>query len=128
MGVLGIASAGAGLVGPAVIGSFVDGVQNDTASASTLAWTLVAMLVAAVVGAAGTAITVVLAGQSYHAILAELRERLVERAMTVPQGVVERVGTGDLVSRTSDDVAQIADAAPRRSRWPRSRSRSPSWA
>lgn len=45
-------------------------------------------------------------------MLAELREQLVERAMNLPQGVVENAGTGDLVSRSSDDVAEVADAAP----------------
>ncbi|MGB4780004.1 ABC transporter ATP-binding protein, partial [Microbacterium sp.] len=67
---------------------------------------------AATVGAVSGAAAIVLAARSYHAMLAELRERLVARAMTLPQSLVERAGTGDLVSRSSDDVAQIADAAP----------------
>lgn len=45
-------------------------------------------------------------------MLAELRERLVERAMHLPQSTVEQAGTGDLISRTNDDVTAIADAAP----------------
>lgn len=109
---VGVASAAIGLVVPAVIGRLVDRVEEGTADGSTVAWSAAAMAVAAVLGAVGTAVTVVLAGRAYHAILAELRERLVDRAMTLPQGVVERAGTGDLVSRSSDDVAQIADAAP----------------
>lgn len=110
--VLGVASAAVGLVTPAVIGDFVDRVQDGTAELSTLAWALAMMVAAALVGAGGTAATIVLAGRSYHAMLAELREQLIERAMTLPQGIVERAGTGDLVSRSSDDVAQVADAAP----------------
>ena len=45
-------------------------------------------------------------------MLAELCERLVARGMTLPQSLAERAGTGDLISRSSDDVAQIADTAP----------------
>ncbi|WP_159502137.1 ABC transporter ATP-binding protein [Microbacterium sp. 18062] len=110
--VLGVASAAIGLVAPAVIGSLVDRVQDGTAGPGTLVWATVAMVAAALAGAVGTALTVVLAGHSYHAMLAELRELLIHRAMALPQGVVERAGTGDLVSRSSDDVAQVADAAP----------------
>ncbi|SMY05043.1 ATP-binding cassette, subfamily C [Brevibacterium aurantiacum] len=110
--VLGIVAATAGLVAPAAIGYLVDGVQDGTADVGTVVWVLAVMIAAAVAGAAGAAVTVVLAARSYHAILAELRERLVERAMSLPQSVVEDAGTGDLVSRSSDDVAQVADAAP----------------
>lgn len=109
---LGIVSAAAGLVAPAAIGHMVDRVQNGTADIATVAGALGIMTAAAVLGAVGTAITVVLAARSYHAMLAELREQLVERAMNLPQGVVENAGTGDLVSRSSDDVAEVADAAP----------------
>jgi len=110
--VLGLFSAAVGLITPAVIGYLVDGVRTGTATAATVGWATAIMIGAAAVGAAGTALTIVLASRSYHTILAELREQLVERAMTLPQGVVERAGTGDLVSRTSDDVTAVADAAP----------------
>lgn len=110
--VLGVASAAAGLVAPAAIGYLVDRVEEGTADAGTVAWALAIMIGAVLVGAAGTAATTVLAARAYHAMLAGLRERLVERAMSLPQGVVERAGTGDLISRSSDDVSQIADAAP----------------
>ncbi len=110
--VLGVASATAGLVGPATIGYLVDQVQAGKADLTTLLWMLGIMLAGVVLGAIGSAATIILAGRSYHAMLADLRERLVDRAMHLPQGVIERAGTGDLVSRSSDDVAQIADAAP----------------
>ena len=70
------------------------------------------LVIAAVAGACGTALTIVLAARAYHAMLAQLREELVAQGMALPQGLVEQAGTGDLVSRSSDDVAQIADAAP----------------
>lgn len=110
--VLGMASAAAGLVTPVAIGYLVDGVQDGTADDRTIMRALVVMVVAAFAGALGMAATVVLAARSYHAMLADLREKLVARAMSLPQGVVEEAGSGDLVSRSSDDVAQVADAAP----------------
>lgn len=110
--VLGVAGATVGLVAPAVIGDLVDRVSAGTADLGTVARATAVMVVAAFLSAVAAAGTVVLAGRSYHAMLADLRERLVERAMTLPQGVVERAGTGDLVSRSSDDVAEVADAAP----------------
>ena len=110
--VVGLASATAGLVAPAAIGSLVDRAQDGTAGLGTVAGAFVVMVLAAMLAAVGTAATVVLAGRSYQAMLAELREELVERAMNLPQAVVENAGTGDLVSRSSDDVSQVADAAP----------------
>ena len=110
--VLGMLSATAGLVAPAAIGFLVDRVREGTADNGTVIGAFAVMVGAALLGAIGTALTVVLTSRSYHAMLADLRERLVERAMDLPQGVVENAGTGDLVSRSSDDVAEVADAAP----------------
>ncbi|WP_454295065.1 ABC transporter ATP-binding protein [Salana multivorans] len=109
---LGIASAVTGLVAPAVIGYLVDRVEDGTADIGTVVWALAVMVAAAFLGALGAAATTVLAARGYQAMLADLREALVARALRLPQGVVERAGTGDLVSRTSDDVAEVADAAP----------------
>ena len=111
-GLLGVLSTGVDLLVPLAIGFLVDQVQDGTADLGTVLRASAVMVVAAVVGAAGTALTIVLATRIYHAILAELRERLVGRAMTLPQHVVERAGTGDLISRSSDDVTAVADAAP----------------
>ncbi|WP_181274001.1 ABC transporter ATP-binding protein [Brevibacterium oceani] len=110
--ILGTVSAAAGLVPPAVIGTLVDRVQAGTADLATVFWALGVMVLAAFLGAVGAAVTVVLASRSYHAMLAELRESLVEEALELPQGTVETAGTGDLISRSSDDVSQVADAAP----------------
>ena len=43
-------------------------------------------------------------------MLAELRERVVERALRLPAERVERAGRGDLLSRVGDDVAAVAEA------------------
>ncbi|MFE8011723.1 ABC transporter ATP-binding protein [Streptomyces antibioticus] len=111
-GVLGIVSTGVDLIVSVAIGFLVDRVQAGTADLATVLTVAAVMVLAAVLGAAGTALTIVLATRVYHSILAALRERLVGRAMTLPQHLVERVGTGDLISRSSDDVTAVADAAP----------------
>ncbi|WP_308114110.1 ABC transporter ATP-binding protein [Streptomyces brasiliscabiei] len=111
-GVLGIVSTGANLIVPVAIGSLVDRVQAGTADLATVLTVTAVMTLSAVLGAAGTALTIVLATRVYHSVLAELRERLVSRAMTLPQHLVESAGTGDLISRSSDDVTAVADAAP----------------
>lgn len=113
VGLVGLLSAGLGLALPVALGGLINAVDDGTADAGTVWWTIVVMVGATTAGAAGTALTAVLAGRIYQSMLAELRERLVATAMRLPQGVVERSGTGDLVARASDDVAQIADAAHR---------------
>ncbi|MCX4564042.1 ABC transporter ATP-binding protein [Streptomyces sp. 2-1] len=111
-GVLGIVSTGVDLIVPVAIGFLVERVQAGTADLATVLTVTVVMALSAVLGAAGTALTIVLATRVYHSILAALREELVSRAMTLPQHLVERAGTGDLISRSSDDVTAVADAAP----------------
>lgn len=109
---LGLLSAALGLLFPAMLGALVDLIEAGAAGFGTVAMITVAAVGAAVAGAVGIALTIVLAARAYQAILADLRERLVARAMTLPQNIVERAGTGDLIARASDDVAEIAKAAP----------------
>ncbi|MEV1292128.1 ABC transporter ATP-binding protein [Pseudonocardia sp. NPDC049635] len=111
--VVGLVSAALGLAMPVVLGTLINAVHAGTADAATVWWTVAVMVATATAGAVGAAVTAVLAGRIYQTMLAELRERLVSKAMQLPQGVVERAGTGDLVARASDDVAQVADAAQR---------------
>jgi ABC-type multidrug transport system fused ATPase/permease subunit len=112
VGVLGIVSTSVDLITPVAIGFLVDRVQTGTVDLGTVMIVTAVMTVSAVLSAAGTAVTIVLATRAYHAILAALREDLVGRALTLPQREVERAGTGDLISRSSDDVTAVADAAP----------------
>lgn len=109
---LGLVSTATDLIIPVAIGYLIDRVQTGNADLGLVAAVAVTMAVSAIVGAAGTAATIVLAARGYHTMLAELRERLVGQAMSLPQHVVERAGTGDLISRSSDDVNEVAGAAP----------------
>lgn len=108
---LGIVSTALGLVTPVAVGFLIDRIQTGTADLSTVLVLTVVMAITAVLGAAGSAVTIVLAARVYHTILAGLREQLVARALTLPQHRVERAGTGDLISRSSDDVTAVADAS-----------------
>ncbi|MEU6286207.1 ABC transporter ATP-binding protein [Streptomyces sp. NPDC046988] len=112
VGLAGIVSTAVDLIPPVAIGYLVDRVQADTADIGTVLTVTGVMAFSAVLGAAGTAVSIAHATRVYHTVLAELRERLVSRAMLLPQHLVERAGTGDLISRSSDDVTAVADAAP----------------
>ncbi|GAA0476798.1 ABC transporter permease [Actinoplanes capillaceus] len=112
VGVLGIVSTTVDLIPPVAIGFLIDRAQTGTAGLGTVLTVTAVMTLSAVLGTAGTAVTIVLATRAYHAVLAALREELVAHALTLPQHAVERAGTGDLISRSSDDVTAVADAAP----------------
>ncbi|MDA0564474.1 ABC transporter ATP-binding protein/permease [Streptomonospora sp. S1-112] len=114
-GVVAILTAGAAadLIAPAALGGLVDAVESGETGTAWL-WTLgAAMVGGALVGAVLTAVGVVTASRLYETVIAQLRERMVARAFELPQGMVEEAGSGDLVSRATDDVAEISQAAPR---------------
>jgi ATP-binding cassette subfamily C protein len=96
------------LIAPATLGRVVDDVTNDSASPL---WNYALLIIVSVVGGGALQILgVLLAARSFERILAGLRERLVATALRLPQQRVERSGTGDLISRASDDVAQVSQA------------------
>ncbi|ALJ20075.1 hypothetical protein AOA12_09195 [Microbacterium sp. No. 7] len=106
-----LASAGGAalsLVTPAVLGRIVDDIS---ARAEVPVWTYGAAIAgASVASAALSAAGVIVASRVMERVLADLRERLVGTALDLPQQRVERSGTGDLVSRASDDVGQVSEA------------------
>ncbi|QXC63330.1 ABC transporter ATP-binding protein/permease [Aquihabitans sp. G128] len=107
--VLFVGRAAVGLVGPAVLGRIVDLVRaGDAASAITGPAVLLAVAAVAegLFAWAGPAV----GAQAAEPALADLREEVVDRALEVPAGEVERAGTGDLVARVDGDVAAVADA------------------
>ncbi|QNP65106.1 ABC transporter ATP-binding protein [Streptomyces genisteinicus] len=112
VGLVGVAGTAVDLIPPVAVGYLVDRVRAGTADPGTVLTVTGVMALSAVLGAAGTAVTVAHATRIYHTVLAALREQLVSRAMRLPQHLVERAGTGDLISRSSDDVTAVADAAP----------------
>lgn len=108
-GLLFVGRALAGLVAPAQLGRIVDLVR-DGQPGSALTGPVVVLAVAAVVEGLLSWAGPVLGAQAAEPALADLRERVVSRALEVPAGDVERAGTGDLVARVDGDVAAVAEA------------------
>lgn len=104
-----LAATAAGLTVPAILGHIVD-LVGDERGTDALTWPAILLLIAAVVQSGLTALGQALVAQLGEGALATLRERVVERMLTLPLERIERAGSGDLISRVSDDVAEIAEA------------------
>ncbi len=106
-----IASA-CGLVLPFALGRVVDFVDAGTGTPGDV-WALAGLIAAAaVVGAAMFALGTYISSLIVERLLAGLREDLVSQSLRLPPRVVEQSGTGDVVSRSSEDVAQVSEALP----------------
>jgi ABC-type multidrug transport system fused ATPase/permease subunit len=101
------AAAAAGLAGPALLGRLVDLVTRGTTTAAVnrIAGLLAAALVAQATLSwfAGRA-----SGVLGETVFARLREDFLDRVSRLPLSVVERAGTGDLVSRTTNDIESVS--------------------
>jgi len=98
----------AALVAPFLLGRLVDGVSAGTTTRADV--DLVgAVLVAAVLVQAGFAfLSRRSSGVLGERVFAELREGFLDRAVELPLSTVETAGTGDLVSRTTNDVETLS--------------------
>jgi ABC-type multidrug transport system fused ATPase/permease subunit len=102
-----VAAAVSGLAAPRLLGTLVDDVQHGTTHATV---DRIAILLAVFV-VLQTALTrwsrwvsLVLAER----VFAELREEFLERVVDLPLSTVERAGSGDLLTRMTADVDQLA--------------------
>ncbi|MEV5681909.1 MULTISPECIES: ABC transporter ATP-binding protein [unclassified Streptomyces] len=99
-------AAGAGLVGPWLLGRIIDEVRGGAgvAAVDRLALTILFFALAQLVLAR-------YAGYLGHRFgertLARIREQYADRALALPASVVERAGTGDLTTRGTTDVAAV---------------------
>ncbi|GAB3310603.1 ATP-binding cassette domain-containing protein [Epidermidibacterium keratini] len=107
-----VLSAAAGLIAPAALGGMVDAVGAADATGRVIGLGVL-MVVGALAEGLLLGLGVVLASRLAERLLAAVRERMVARALRLPQGMVERAGAGDLISRATDDVAMISEVAPR---------------
>jgi ATP-binding cassette subfamily C protein len=106
-----LATAAAGVVPSLALGRVVDVVT--TGGDARTVWLAGALMAGSVlVGAALAAVGMIGAARLLEAMLATMRENMVSAALRLPQAQVERAGTGDLVSRAGDDVAEVAEAIP----------------
>jgi ATP-binding cassette subfamily C protein len=108
-------AAGAGLVGPWLLGRIIDTVQAggavgtvDRLAFAILVFSLAQLLLARYARYVGH--------RFGERTLARVREQFVDRALALPASVVERAGTGDLTARGTADVAAVGgtlrDAGP----------------
>jgi ATP-binding cassette subfamily C protein len=109
------AAAACGLVLPWLLGAFVDLLSGNAAPSWIEGtggfWRAVAAMVGALVAGAGLqAAGIVLSAGAADRVVASLRERAVGSALARGQAEVEAAGTGDVVSRSSDDVAAVTTA------------------
>ncbi|MGW3989355.1 ABC transporter ATP-binding protein [Streptomyces sp. NPDC004830] len=90
-----------------LLGRVVDGVVGGE-DRSVLVTVGVLIGVAALLGAAATAVSTYLIGRLGADLLARLREGAVRAVLGMPSARVEQVGRGDVLSRVGDDVAVIS--------------------
>ena len=94
---------------PQLMGRIVDLVLGEGAPGSL--WGIGATLVAlSVAGAALSAVGFSLVARLSERVIATLRQDMVGTALGLPTHQVEDAGTGDLVSRSTDDVAELSAA------------------
>jgi ABC-type multidrug transport system fused ATPase/permease subunit len=97
----------AGLVGPFLLGALVEAVDQGTTNGYVDR--VIAVLVVSVI--AQTVLTWFARRASFvlsERVFAHLREDFMRQVLALPLSVVERAGTGDLVSRTTADVDTLA--------------------
>ncbi|GGK69572.1 ABC transporter ATP-binding protein [Streptomyces flaveus] len=102
----------ASMVGPYLLGSLVERVSDSAAAARELHLErTAAIFVLALVVQAVFVRQVRLRGAMLgERMLADLREDFLVRSVGLPPGVLERAGTGDLLSRITTDIDRLANA------------------
>ncbi|MGN5238455.1 ABC transporter ATP-binding protein [Rhodococcus sp. SJ-3] len=104
-----VAGAALGLVPPWALGRMVDAVIDGSGTGRI--WLLGAAMIGAALAFAGfTALGVILSSRLFETILARLRERMFTTSLSLPLERVEAAGSGDLVSRATDDVEEVSRA------------------
>ncbi|MCG8921389.1 ABC transporter ATP-binding protein [Lentzea sp. CC55] len=107
---LTVLTAASGLVGPYLLGKVVGGVEAGTLTLSTVDWIALGVLGSAVVHLVLVRCSALLAARLGERVLASLREEAVARTLALPARVVDRLGTGDLLSRVTSDVGVVGQA------------------
>ncbi|GAA4671336.1 ABC transporter ATP-binding protein [Gordonia humi] len=103
------ASGAFGLVTPRLLGSIVDLVAHGGDVSDVVARG--GVMVAAAIGCAACAgVGIAAAATVFEAVLAELREDMIDTVLRLPVARVEAAGTGDVLSRATDDVDKVSEA------------------
>lgn len=108
-GVVGlyVVAAIAGLAGPFLLGRLVDAISAGTTAGfvAMVASALACFVVVQTVLARWARRKGMVLGEK---VFAQLREEFMEQVTSLPLSTVERAGTGDLVSRTTNDVDSVS--------------------
>ncbi|MFF5757846.1 ABC transporter ATP-binding protein [Streptomyces longwoodensis] len=99
----------ASMVGPWLLGDLVERVADGTRELR-LGWTVTLFVVALVVQAVFVRQMRLRGAVLGERMLADLREDFLVRSVRLPPGVLERAGTGDLLSRITTDIDRLANA------------------
>ncbi|MFI5661266.1 ABC transporter ATP-binding protein [Streptomyces sp. NPDC051684] len=107
--VLNCLAAGAGIVGPWLLGRIVDDVRGGTSVGHVDRAALV-ILCCAVAQLLLLRWARLVGHRFGERTAARVRDRFVDRALGLPASVVDRAGPGDLTNRGTNDVAAVASA------------------
>lgn len=113
-----VVGAATALAFPMIVGRLVDTVQAgggmpaDSATTTRFWWLVALLAVAAIADGAVTAVAAVGLARLAELIIAELREEFVDSALALPRRQLEEAGTGDVVTRASNDIAEISNSLP----------------
>lgn len=99
----------ASMVGPYLLGDLVEKV-SDGSDDIPLGQTVAIFVVALVIQTLFIRMVRLRGSMLGEEMLADLREDFLVRAVKLPPGVLERAGTGDLLSRITTDVDRLANA------------------
>ena len=100
------AGAGSNVAIPILLGKIVDAVIDHGAIAPIGISLVLVAVVSALFSAAGFYVL----SRLSERVISALREDMVSTALRLPTHRVEEAGTGDLVSRSTDDVAELSAA------------------
>ncbi len=104
-----VAATAVGLLVQPLLGRIVD-IVADGRPAGDLTLPVVLLVAVAVVQGLTTTLGLTRIARLGETVLARLRERFVERALSLPADRLERAGAGDLTARMTGDVARVAEA------------------
>lgn len=108
--ILGLVTAICGLIGPWAVGVVVDKLLITPDFRQVLGYCLL-IVVGGIIAALGTWWGNVLLARVLEPAIANLRESVLDEALTLDSDTVERAGRGDLVSRVADDSREVSTAA-----------------
>lgn len=105
----------AALIPPRAFGNLLERLKTDPENV-VLSKTIIIVITALIIQTLLVYLTKVRASILGEFVLSSLRERFIERAVQLPPNVVERAGSGELLTRTTTDIDKVTwavrDAVP----------------